>query len=172
LADRLEAVLARLDALESINAIKELKARYWRACDRQRPDEVRECFAPKGAVIDYQGFPRFDDREGFVQLYRELGCRPGVMDMHHGQNPQIRLDGPDAASGQWDVYFFGLDLNARTTIQLAGEYADDYVRQDGRWYMQASRFTRTSFLMQSIDKDGASRCIGFGEQLAPAFGQT
>lgn len=170
-ADRYADLERRVRALEDIQAIQDLKARYWRACDRQRPDEVRDCFAPHGAVVDYEGFPIFSDREDFVSLYRELGCRPGVMDMHHGQNPQIRLLADDQAEGLWDVYYFGIDRGAGTTIQLAGEYRDSYVRLDGRWLIQTTRFKRSSFLMQSIDEHGAVRCMSLGEPTTPAFGQ-
>ena len=46
---------ARLTALEHINAIKEVQARYWLSVDRQRLDEVRDCFVETGAVIDMEG---------------------------------------------------------------------------------------------------------------------
>ena len=52
----------RLQALEDINAIKELKARYLRACDRKQPDTMRDCFVEKGALIEAEVFPSFNDR--------------------------------------------------------------------------------------------------------------
>lgn len=167
----LEALERRLRALEDINAIKDLKARYWRACDRQKPEDVGACFAPANALIDYEGFPKLESRDAFVALYAELGCRPGVMDMHHGQNPIITLTGEDTAEGLWDVYYFGIDLKARTTVQLAGEYRDSYARIGGQWLIQKTSFRQTSFLMQSIDEAGASKCLSLGKQTAAAFGQ-
>lgn len=55
----IESLAERLGALEAREAIRELKHRYFRACDQQRPDLVAACFAPGAAVIDYQEFPRF-----------------------------------------------------------------------------------------------------------------
>lgn len=168
----LEGLERRLRALEDINAIKDLKARYWRACDRQKPEDVRACFAPAKAVVDYEGFPLLEERDAFVALYSKLGCRPGVMDMHHGQNPIITMTGPDSATGLWDIFYFGIDLEARTTVQLAGEYQDVYAKIDGQWLIQKTRFRQTSFLMQAIDKDGQSKCLSLGTQSAAAFGQS
>jgi hypothetical protein len=50
----LETLARRVQELEDLNAIKDLKHRYLRACDRQRPDDVRECFDPDGVVIEFQ----------------------------------------------------------------------------------------------------------------------
>ncbi len=101
----------RLRALEDINAIRELKARYLRACDRKQPDTMRDCFIEKGAVIEADGFSSFNDREGWVKVFTELAVNnPNVMDTHHGQNPHIVLIGPDSASAVWDLQFTQINL--------------------------------------------------------------
>ena len=62
---------------------------------------MRDTLSPDGAVIDFEGFPRFDDRDAFVAVYREMGCAPGVFDIHHGANgflyPPGRLDVMESA---------------------------------------------------------------------------
>jgi hypothetical protein len=170
MADELEDLRRRLGELEAIEAIKRLKHRYLRACDRQQPDDVRDCFVPRGAVIVYEGFPAFDDREPFVAIYAQMGCRPQIVDMHHGQNPDIRLTGADRAEGTWDIYYFGIDLEARTATQLAGEYEDLYERDDGAWRIRSTRFRRTSVVSYALTEDGVVRCtaIGRGEMSGAA----
>ena len=150
----MENLARRVQALEDIEAIRQLKHRYWRACDRQKPDDVRDCFLPEGAVVDYENVGRFEDRESFVDLYRRLGCRDAMIDIHHGQNPEIELTGPDTARGVWDVYYYGIDLDAHTATQLAGYYHDEYVRQDGRWWIAETRFFRSSFVMSEVSTEG------------------
>jgi len=56
---------ARVQALEDIAAIKALKYRYLRGCDRKEPETVRDCLDPAGCLIDYEGFPRFENRDHF-----------------------------------------------------------------------------------------------------------
>jgi hypothetical protein len=159
----------RLRALEDINAIKDLKARYLRACDRKQPADMRDCFIPHGAVIEAEGFPSFNDREGWVQVFTELAVNnPNILDMHHGQNPQIVLTGADTAQGVWDLHFCQINMKERTVVNMAGEYRDEYVRQGGRWLIKSSRFRQTSFLMRKVDEAGQATVLALGK--APQAG--
>ncbi len=155
-------LVRRLEVLEAREAIRDLKYRYFRGCDHQRPDEVAACFAPGAVVIDYQEFPRFETREAFAEIFGAMGCVPEIVDMHHGQNPVITLTGPDGAEGVWDMFYFNMNLAARTAIQLAGEYRDVYVRRHGAWLMTSTVFRRSSVMTWAIGEDGAVVCSGLG----------
>jgi hypothetical protein len=160
----------RLRALEDINAIKELKARYLRACDRKQPDVMRQCFIEKGAVIEAENFPSFNDREGWVQVFTELAVNnPNIMDMHHGQNPQISFTGPDTATGLWDLNFCQVNIKERTVVNMAGEYRDEYVRVGGRWVIGAQRFHQTSFQMRVVSESGEEKVLALGKPPAAGF---
>jgi len=160
----------RLRTLEDINAIRELKARYLRACDRKQPDTMRECFVEHGAVIEADGFPSFNDREGWVQVFTELAVNnPNVMDTHHGQNPQIVITGPDSASAVWDLQFTQINLKERTVVNLAGEYRDEYLRSGGRWWISSQKFRQTSFLMRHVADDGEEKVLALGKPPAAGF---
>lgn len=160
----------RLQALEDINAIKELKARYLRACDLQRPDDVRDCLTPNKAVIAYEGFPPFNDRDSFVDVFRTMGCVPGVYDIHHGANPVIELTGPDQATGKWSLFFQNINLAHRTVMQMGVEYDDQYIRHDGRWWIASTSTKRTSCILQNIGENGEITMLQMGDAPA-AFGE-
>lgn len=145
----------RLAALEDIGAIERLKSRYLRACDRKQPDAVRACFTDD-AVIDYEGFPLFTDVDAFVEVFREWGCVPNIIDMHHGQNPVIALDG-DRATGAFDLYFFQIDTASGRQTQLAVTYDDEFVRQDGRWLISRTVSRRMSMVVGTVGPDGIMR---------------
>ena len=66
-------LVRRVETLEHINAIKDLKSRYWASADRQLLDEVRDCYLPKGAVVDFQGVPLCKDREEFIAVLKAQG---------------------------------------------------------------------------------------------------
>ena len=152
------SVEQRLADLEDREAIKVLKWRYLRACDTKRPDVVRDCFTPD-AVIDYEGFPLFTDREAFVDIYTQFGCQPNIVDMHHGQNPVVELTGPDAAKAEFDCYFFQIDTATRRMVQLAVSYDDEFVRRDGRWFISRTVSRRRSMLAQEIGEDAVARIL-------------
>lgn len=153
----------RLQRLEDDRAIRDLKARYLRACDAKDPAAVRDCLLPKGAVIAYDGFPAFADREAFVAVYAELGCAPGIFDIHHGANGVIAFDGTDRATGQWSLLFHNINLASRTLTQMGVEYDDIYVRQDGRWWIAETRSRRLSCLIHTVDADGRPSVAVMGE---------
>ena len=167
----LAALLERVETLEHVRAIEDLKARYWSLMDRMQLDDVRECFVAEGAIVDFQGVPYCDDRDKFLSIVREQGGRPGVHNAHHGQNPRIAITGRDTASGVWDVYFSSIDVPNRITIQMTGGYDDRYVLKDGRWLIRSTQFRQSSFLMQKIDEAGQPAIISLGEQDLHAFRQ-
>jgi len=151
-------VEARLKAIEDVRAIETLKWRYLRACDRKQPDLVRSCFTDD-AVIDFEGFPLFEDPDAFVAIYREWGCRPNIVDMHHGQNPLVELTGPDSAQGWFDLFFFQIDTETRRHTQLAVNYDDSFVRVDGRWLIARSVSRRMSMLVRDVGPDGIEKVV-------------
>ncbi|TCJ37021.1 nuclear transport factor 2 family protein [Parafrankia sp. BMG5.11] len=152
----------RLQRLEDDRAIRDLKARYLRACDSKDPESVRDTLLPD-AVIEFEGFPRFDNRDDFVAIYRQFGCAPGIYDIHHAANGVIAFDGPDAATGQWALTFHNVNLTERTLTQFGVEYEDVYVRKDGRWWIAVTRSRKKSVVIQSVDADGSTRVVAMGE---------
>lgn len=153
----------RLQALEDIHAITQLKARYLRACDRKLPGVMRDCFVPQGAVIEADGFPAFSEREAWVQVFTEFAVNnPAVLDMHHGHNPQITLTGADTAEGTWDLEFRQINVQTRVVTEITGEYHERYVRKNGRWWIQTLRFHRATLRVSEVGADGIARVLELG----------
>ena len=153
----------RLQRLEDDRAIRDLKARYLRACDMQEPEVVRDCLTPEGAVIAYEGFPRFDDRDAFVAIYAQMGCVPGIFDIHHGANGIIRFESETRAKGNWSLFFHNINLAAQTVTQMGVEYDDVYLKADGNWRIAETHSRRNSCLIHSIDTEGKMHVVAAGE---------
>ncbi|MEO6092158.1 MAG: nuclear transport factor 2 family protein [Novosphingobium sp.] len=162
----LESLAARVAALEDREAIRALKARYLRACDLKQPDVLRETLLPEGAVIAYEGFPAFTDREPFVATFTAMACNTEVFDLHHATNAEIDFSGPDEATGKWSLHFKTILLAQRTIITMGVEYTDRYVRRDGRWWIAETRTTRPFCLVEAVDEAGKPSYVAIGE--APA----
>ena len=159
----------RLQRLEDDRAIRDLKARYLRACDSQDATTVSDCLSPD-ARIDFEGFAPFDNRDDFVAVYRQFGCVPGVHDIHHGANGVVRFESAERATGQWSLLFHNINLSARTMTQFGVEYDDVYVMRDGRWWIADTRSRRKSCVIEKVDAAGHTTVIALGE--APAvFGE-
>jgi hypothetical protein len=163
---RLDGLEQRLRALTDCAAIEALKYRYWHMLDQKRPDEVRDCLA-EDVVVEFEGLPRFESRDAFMAIIRQGASRTQAFDMHHGQNPRIVLTGADSAEGAWEVFYYGIDLSARTLMQMAGSYHDTYVRRGGRWWIATTAMRQTSLHVQSVDQAGVPRTEIFGRAAAP-----
>ena len=129
-----------MNELLEIEKIKQLKARYLNACDRQDPEAVRDCFAEGEVVIDMSYFGHCRDRDEFVDgIFVPRGCHDHVLDMHHCANPEIELLNDDNARGTWSLNYRNINTKDRTLTLMSALYHDDYRRVDGQWKVSRSR---------------------------------
>jgi hypothetical protein len=137
----LKTLAERVQQLEDVNAIKELKYRYLNACDEKDAQEVTHCFTDGKVDINYGFIGQFDNREDFVALYTRMACNEHIVDMHHAQNPIIQITGADSARGKVALRFFTMNTNDKTCTQMAGHYDDEYKKIDGQWRIIKTHFT-------------------------------
>ena len=119
------------DAQADIEAIKQLKARYFRLLDTKQWDAWAGLFSADFTAL-YQG-PHPDihyaSAAELVGSNRELLA--DVPTVHHGHTPEITLTGPDSATGIWAMYDrVELPGNA---FEGYGHYHEEYRRVGGEW---------------------------------------
>ena len=100
----------RIQILEDIEEIKNLKSRYLNACDAQDPDQAMRCFASGKITIDMGHVGFFETRESFAELYKSAGCHDYIMDLHHGSNPEIKIIDDTNAKGLWGLNYRNINL--------------------------------------------------------------
>jgi hypothetical protein len=88
----------RVQELLDREAIKELKARYFRLLDGQDWDAFRRCFADD-AWFDSEGSDVIHGADRFVARLRSV--LSDVRTIHHGHMPELTIDSPSEASGRW-----------------------------------------------------------------------
>lgn len=138
--DELSALAARCARLEDIEAIKQLKARYLNACDKQDPEAVRDCFAEGEVIIDMSYFGQCANRDEFVDgIFVPRGCHDHVLDMHHCSNPEINVLDDACATGIWSLNYRNINTLDRTLTLLSALYHDEYRKIGGAWKISRSR---------------------------------
>ena len=145
----------RIQRLEDIDAIKQLKAKYLHSCDVKNIEGIRDCFSTNKTVIDYGAIGSFSDRESFLDVFQAMACNKHTIDMHHGQNPQIHWINAEKASATWDLYFYQVNTESKNLTQLAGSYADEYEKQNDQWVIVSTKFTVSSTVVSEIKDDNA-----------------
>lgn len=118
---------------DDIEAIKKLKARYFRALDSKDWEAYGNVFA-EDCIVDLSraGGPRIEGREQFRAYGSSLEI---VQSVHHGHNPEIELLGSDRATGVWCLEDYNIWEDGRQNHGW-GHYLENYTKREGQWYIQ------------------------------------
>lgn len=119
-----------MTAMNDIEDIKKLKARYFRALDSKDWDTYAQVFA-EDCVVDLRpaGGALHHGRAAFRAYASELAI---VQSCHHGHMPEIDLTGPDTATGVWGLEDYNIWEDGSQNHGW-GHYLETYVKRDGRW---------------------------------------
>ena len=129
--------------LATIEEIKQLKARYFRALDSKDWPLMKRCLAQE-CIAKYDGGKySFEGREGIVEFFSSYMDNPKLIFMHHGHHPEITLADDTHASGIWYLQDIVISLENNTTLRGAGFYHDEYIKRDGQWLICATGYERT-----------------------------
>ncbi|GLZ54322.1 nuclear transport factor 2 family protein [Actinomycetospora sp. NBRC 106378] len=147
----LDQVLARLDVLESKEAIEQVMVAYMAATDREseKGKHVAELFTEDGRwqSVGPHGNPDWA-AVGHEALERKFDRNVERMPFsaHYVTNGAVTLDG-DTAHGRW-MYFQACTYRGTEPLWIAGAYDNDFRRVDGRWllsHMRVRNFFTTPF---------------------------
>lgn len=156
----------RLARLEAIEAIQQLKHRYFSSCDQKQPGNMRACFVDGPCTIDFGRIGSFSNADDLVQVFSQLACNEHIVEMHHAQNPQIEVLDADHARGTWGLFYYLIDTRNKVITQLGGHYDDEYRRVDGQWKISVCRNVVTSTTILDWS-EGLAKVI-FAGRNAPA----
>jgi hypothetical protein len=125
--------------LVEIEAIKQLKARYFRFLDTKQWDAWREVFTEDFQAEVHGPHPviHFENRDEMVESNRKVLAEAPTI--HHGHMPEIELTGPDTARGIWamlDVVKLGAGFVGY------GHYHEEYRKVEGDWRIARLLLTR------------------------------
>ncbi len=133
--------------MEDLEAIKTLKARYFRAMDTKDWGGWRSVFTEDGSIDCTEEAPQngvIVGREECIAFVS--GQLEGITTCHHGHMPEIELTSPSTASGIWAMEDHlwlseGHPLGFRQ-LHGYGHYHETYEKIDGAWYIKTLRLTR------------------------------
>lgn len=129
-------------AREDIEAIRELKYKYFRCLDTKRWDELVECFtedvrasyvftARVGGKYDCQGV------DAVMRFLKKVLGVSSRISMHQGHHPEIEIISDRAARGVWQLQDCLIDTQANTSLLGTSFYYDEYAKIDGKWRIRS-----------------------------------
>lgn len=140
-----QTMMDPLERLVAVDAIRTLKARYFRFVDTKAWDDLEALFTPEARFAFPEARAESFSLQEFTALMRTHYDR--CVTVHHGHTPEIDVLGPDRASGVWamqDARYFPLDDPGAPGSEIfgAGHYHETYERHDGAWRISALKLTR------------------------------
>lgn len=129
------------DLLE-IEAIRQLKYRYFRAVDCHDWPLLASCLAEDCTTWLDSGKYRFNGRTEFVAGLRELLDNPPLLTMHQGHHPEIELLGAGKARGIWYLEDYVISQEQGWLLRGTAYYRDEYVKRDGHWQILSTGYDR------------------------------
>ncbi len=131
---------ARLRVLEDIEAIKKLKAKYFRCLDSKLWDEMAQCFTEDATTDYHDGKYKRRGVDAIMQFLKKALGRPTAIEVHYGHHPEIEITGDTTAKGVWALYALAVETQANTSLRGAYFYHDEYVKEEGEWKIQHTGF--------------------------------
>ena len=126
--------------MDDIEAIKQLKARYFRTMDTKDWAGMRQVFADDVEMDTTEsGGGVVTGADDFLAFLQEtIG---DVVTVHHGHMPEIELTSSTTATGVWALEDM-LRWPNGTELHGYGHYHEAYEKLDGEWKIARSRLTR------------------------------
>ena len=130
----------RIRIIEDIEAIKKLKAKYFRCVDKKLWDEM-ETVLTEDAVADYgMGIELLQGRKAILEFLKKNLDRDSMISVHQGHNPEIEITSDTTARGVW-VLNDRLIIQTIATLNGWRYYEDEYVKVNGEWKKKSTKIT-------------------------------
>ena len=126
--------------MDDLEAIRRLKARYFRTLDTKDWDGLRQLFSDD-VVIDTtaSGGDVVTGADPFISFLRD--ALDGTVTVHQGHMPEIDLTSATTATGIWALHDIVIWPNGMR-LDGYGHYHETYEKVDGAWRIASSTLTR------------------------------
>jgi len=126
--------------VDDVEAIKQLKARYFRTMDTKDWAGMRQVFTDD-VVMDTteSGGGVVSGADDFVSFLEQT--LRGAVTIHHGHMPEITVTSPTSARGIWALQDVIIWPDG-TRLHGYGHYHETYAKLDGEWRIASSTLTR------------------------------
>ena len=146
-----EKLHSRIEAIQAVYDIKNLKFKYLNACDSKKPSDILGCFDSKKVYIDFEDFGVFSSAQDMVKKYKVYSCHPHLIEQHSGKNQIIKLLSDNEASGFWSLSYTLIDTLKNFSLNITGTYEDLYILDDHKnWLIKKTIFKKRSSLYKSL----------------------
>ena len=147
-----------MNALEEIEAIRQLKYRYLRGVDLKLWDLLASTFATDAVSAYDSGKNAYVGRDAIVAWLRKA-MDNHVITMHQVHHPEIELTSAMTATGTWYLEDRVIndgpalpEMPAHSILFGTAYYSDEYVKRDGNWQIAKTGYERVYCEIRPFEK--------------------
>jgi hypothetical protein len=130
----------RIRILEDIEAIKKLKAKYWRCIDKKLWNELEECFS-EDVIVDYGPDMQFRGRKALLEFFKDVLGNDSMITVHAGYSAEIEIISDTTAKGVWALSDYVI-TEPDSKMRGWAHYSDEYIKENGKWKIKSAKITR------------------------------
>lgn len=128
----IETLAKRIQILEDIESIKDLKALYAEICDdNYNPKRMADLFTEDAIWDGGKHFGIYHGRDAIVKYFAGISDKI-VFARHYFVQPRLKVDGSDAASGRWYMWMVAT-FAGNKAVFFAGIEDEVYQKVNGKW---------------------------------------
>ena len=142
----------RIGVLEDIEAIRKLKARYFRCLDKKMWDELTACFTEDAVLAEHERNINLQGAKPIIEFLRQ-GLGPDhLITVHQGHNSEIEITSDTTARGTWALYSSLFNSQVNKGSRGWGVYEDEYAKEKGEWKIESTTISR--LFTEKIRREG------------------
>lgn len=141
----------KVQRLEDIREIENLKYRYFRSLDTADHGELRSVLHDdfRTDIVGGDYSIKVEGADKFVEFIRNV-MHARIVAIHQGHHPEITFTGTDDAVAKWYLYDDFWDLDNKTRMYGSAIYDDHYVRENGRWLISFTSYVRVVEAVEEV----------------------
>jgi uncharacterized protein (TIGR02246 family) len=126
--------------MDDLDAIKQLKARYFRTMDTKDWHGMRQVFTDDVAVdTTASGGSVIQGADAFVAVLQDM--LGDAITVHHGHTPEIEVTSATNATGVWALQDL-IIWSSGMRLEGYGHYHETYEKVAGEWRIASTTLTR------------------------------
>jgi len=126
--------------MDDLDAIRQLKARYFRTMDTKDWQAMRQVFTDDAIIDTTQSGGNIIEGADIFMKFLEESLRDAVT-VHHGHMPEIELTSATTAKGIWSMEDL-VQWSDDRELRGYGHYHETYEQVDGEWRIKTLTLTR------------------------------
>lgn len=134
----IEALAKRIQILEDIESIKDLKALYAEVCDdKYNPKRMADLFTDDAVWDGGDHFGVHHGRSAVIKFFAGVSDTI-VFARHYFVQPRLKVDGRDLATGSWYMWMVGTFRGNKgdKAVFFAGIEEEVYQKVNGKWFFK------------------------------------